>query len=115
MLIMAVLRKAEALLLTLLLNALCTSAIMLKPTPYRWKMPYKPDFTKMDYPYGKILGLSFLFYEAQRSGKISELPDGGNRISWRGDNLLEDGSDKGLDLSGGHYEAGSAHLPSACN
>lgn len=85
-----------------------TARISDKPTPYALELPYKLDESKMDYPYGGILGLSFLFYEAQRSGKISGLPDGGNRISWRGDQLLKDGQDVGADLSGGHYEAGSA-------
>jgi hypothetical protein len=60
----------------------------------------------MDYPYATILGDSLLFYEAQRSGNLSTMP-GGNRIPWRGDQLLDDGSDVGLDLSGGYYEAGS--------
>ena len=45
---------------------------------------------------------SFLFYEAQRSGK---LPDD-NRIQWRGDSALNDGSDVGRDLTGGYYDAG---------
>lgn len=60
----------------------------------------------MDYPYATILGDSLLFYEAQRSGNLSAMP-GGNRVPWRGDQLLDDGSDVGLDLSGGYYEAGS--------
>lgn len=65
---------------------------------------------KFDYPFDEILGDSFLFYEAQRSGAISQAP-GGNRIAWRGDQLLKDGADVGLDLSGGSYEAGSTPSP----
>ena len=57
--------------------------------------------------YDQILGDTFLFLEAQRSGALSAMP-GGNRIAWRGDQLLDDGSDVSLDLSGGYYEAGSA-------
>lgn len=61
----------------------------------------------MEYPFDEILGDTFLFYEAQRSGAISQAP-GGNRITWRDDQLLDDGQDVGMDLSGGSYEAGSA-------
>jgi hypothetical protein len=68
----------------------------------------------MKHPYPDILALSFLFYEAQRSGKLSAAP-GGNRIQWRGDQLLNDGADAGLDLSGGYYEAGSAFSLFACS
>jgi hypothetical protein len=64
------------------------------------------DASAMDYPYTDILGASFLFYEAQRSGNLSATL-GGNRILWRGNQLLDDGSDVGRDLSGGYYEAGS--------
>lgn len=59
--------------------------------------------------YDEILGATFLFLEAQRSGALSDMP-GGNRIPWRRDQLLQDGSDVSLDLSGGYYEAGSACL-----
>lgn len=61
----------------------------------------------MEYPFEEILGATFLFYEAQRSGAISTAP-GGNRVAWRADQLLRDGADAGLDFSGGSYEAGSA-------
>ena len=58
-----------------------------------------------EYNYGEVLGLSMLFYEAQRSGK---LPDD-NRVAWRGDSALHDASATGADLSGGWYDAGGAH------
>jgi hypothetical protein len=38
-----------------------------------------------EYDYGQVLGLSFMFYEAQRSG---DLP-ANNRIKWRGDSGLD--------------------------
>ena len=38
------------------------------------------------YDYGRVLELSNLFYEAQRSGN---LPDN-NRVDWRGDSALDD-------------------------
>ncbi|WP_439657056.1 glycoside hydrolase family 9 protein [Lentzea sp. HUAS TT2] len=52
--------------------------------------------------YGEALQKSVWFYDAQRSGKLPA----GNRVSWRGDSALRDGSDVGLDLSGGFYDAG---------
>ncbi|NJR43618.1 MAG: hypothetical protein HC767_14185 [Akkermansiaceae bacterium] len=61
----------------------------------------------MEYPFDEVLGQAFLFYEAQRSGVISKAP-GGNRVTWRDDQLLKDGNDVGMDLTGGSYEAGSA-------
>lgn len=44
--------------------------------------------------------LSLLFYEAQRSGKLPS----NNRIPWRGDSALKDGSDVSKDLTGGWYD-----------
>ncbi|KAI9321243.1 Six-hairpin glycosidase-like protein [Dichotomocladium elegans] len=42
------------------------------------------------------------FYEAQRSGKLPS----NNRVPWRSDSALEDGSDHNVDLTGGYYDAG---------
>ncbi|KAK4008784.1 endoglucanase F [Daphnia magna] len=53
------------------------------------------------YDYNLALKKSILFYEAQRSGKLIN-----NRIDWRGDTFLNDGSDVGVDLSGGYFDAG---------
>jgi hypothetical protein len=55
-----------------------------------------------NFNYGEVLQKSFLFYEAQRSGKLP--PD--KRILWRGDSALNDGSTVNRDLSGGYYDAG---------
>ena len=55
-----------------------------------------------DYNYGEALQKSILFYELQRSGKLPESV----RCNWRGDSCVNDGSDAGLDLSGGWYDAG---------
>ena len=68
------------------------------------------NLTALPYAYHTILGASFKFLEAHRSGAVTAAP-GGNRIAWRGDSLLDDGADVGLDLSGGYYGAGSAHPP----
>jgi endoglucanase len=54
------------------------------------------------YNYGEALQKSLLFYELQRSG---DLPDK-TRCNWRGDSGLSDGSDNGIDLTGGWYDAG---------
>lgn len=55
-----------------------------------------------NYNYGEALQKSLIFYELQRSGDI---PDE-TRCNWRGDSALMDGSDVGLDLTGGWYDAG---------
>jgi hypothetical protein len=77
---------------------------------HHFTLNWTVDATLMEYPFDQILGDTFLFYEAQRSGAISLAP-GGNRVKWRDDQLLDDGQDVGMDLSGGSYEAGSMHQP----
>lgn len=52
--------------------------------------------------YAEALQMALYFYEAQRSGRLPET----NRVTWRGDSALKDGSDVGIDLSGGYYDAG---------
>ena len=52
--------------------------------------------------YEKLLHMSILFYEAQRSGKLPS----DNRIPWRGDSAMNDGCDVNHDLTGGWYDAG---------
>lgn len=52
--------------------------------------------------YSKVLDLSLLFYEAQRSG---ELPSD-NRIPWRSDSMLMDKGVYDEDLSGGYFSGG---------
>ncbi|KAG7177447.1 Endoglucanase E-4-like 10, partial [Homarus americanus] len=54
------------------------------------------------YDYSQVLCMSYLFYEAQRSGPLpSDM-----RITWRGDSGLDDGTDKNVNLTGGYYIAG---------
>ena len=55
-----------------------------------------------NYNYGEALQKSLLFYELQRSGELPE----NTRCNWRGDSGLTDGSDNGIDLTGGYYDAG---------
>ncbi|KAL5799100.1 hypothetical protein ACOSQ2_003920 [Xanthoceras sorbifolium] len=52
--------------------------------------------------YGSALTKSLLYYEAQRSGKLPP----NQRVQWRADSALKDGSDAGVDLVGGYYDAG---------
>ena len=52
--------------------------------------------------YGRHIELSLLFYECQRSGPLPKT----NRIYWRHDSMLDAGSDVGVDLTGGYYDAG---------
>ena len=54
------------------------------------------------FSYGEALQKNFLFYEANRSGDLG--PD--NRIEWRSDSTLNDGSAVGRDLEGGYFDAG---------
>ncbi|WCJ36499.1 glycosyl hydrolase 9B1 [Euphorbia peplus] len=52
--------------------------------------------------YGEALIKSILFFEGQRSGKLPP----NQRMNWRKDSALRDGSDIGRDISGGYYDAG---------
>jgi len=52
--------------------------------------------------YAEALQKSLFFYDAQRSGKLPA----NFRVKWRGDSALQDGSDAGVDLTGGYYDAG---------
>lgn len=54
------------------------------------------------YNYGEALQKSIWFYEAQAAGRKPAW----NRVSWRGDSALGDGSDVGRDLTGGWFDAG---------
>ena len=52
------------------------------------------------YGFNEAIDKSLLFYEAQRSGPLPS----NMRIDWRKDSALNDGSDVGLDLTGGYYD-----------
>ncbi|KAJ6812640.1 endoglucanase 17-like [Iris pallida] len=52
--------------------------------------------------YRDALSKSILFFEGQRSGRLPP----GQRLRWRGDSGLSDGSAMGVDLVGGYYDAG---------
>jgi hypothetical protein len=52
--------------------------------------------------YTTALQLALQFLEVQKSGKLPS----SNPFSWRGDSALNDGSDNGVNLTGGLYDAG---------
>lgn len=55
------------------------------------------------FDYGHVLNISFLFYEAQRAGKLPHT----NRIPWRADSFLRDKTPNGKNFtSGGWMDAG---------
>ncbi|WP_394618265.1 glycoside hydrolase family 9 protein [Lentzea sp. JNUCC 0626] len=78
--------------LTAVLLAVLTCTVPLTP----------PATAAPAFNYGEALQKSVWFYDAQRSGVLPA----NNRVSWRGDSAVRDGSDVGLDLSGGFYDAG---------
>lgn len=62
----------------------------------------QPAKAESNYNYGEALQKAIMFYEFQRSGKLPA----DIRNNWRGDSGLSDGSDAGIDLTGGWYDAG---------
>jgi endoglucanase len=52
--------------------------------------------------YGEALQKALYFYEVQSAGR----KPGFSRVTWRGDAVLMDGADAGVDLSGGWFDAG---------
>jgi len=55
-----------------------------------------------NYNYTEVIGLSLLFYEAQRTGVLPST----NRIPWRWDSFVTDIGENGEDLTGGYFDAG---------
>nr|XP_024360691.1 endoglucanase 18-like [Physcomitrium patens] len=58
--------------------------------------------TDCGFNYTEALYKGILFFEGQRSGKLPE----DQRMTWRGDSALTDGSESNVDLTGGYYDAG---------
>lgn len=52
--------------------------------------------------YAEVLQKNLFFYDAQKSGPLPV----GNQVIWRSHSGLNDGSDVGVDLTGGLYDAG---------
>lgn len=55
-----------------------------------------------EHNYAEALQKAIYFYECQRSGPLPA----NNRVEWRGDSGINDGTDVGEDLTGGWYDAG---------
>ncbi|KAG1073654.1 hypothetical protein G6F42_025788 [Rhizopus arrhizus] len=90
-------------LITAILSIVCHSALTwANAIDKRASFTLSPTVQSPSPEYVKLLNHSILFFEAQRSGK---LPDD-NRVPWRHDSALTDGSDVDQDLSGGYYDAG---------
>src|SRR4051794_18233059 len=62
---------------------------------------FKPTFAQ-NFNYAEVLQKSMFFYECQRSGQLPS----DNRVTWRANSAMNDGSDVGHDLTGGWYDAG---------
>ncbi len=58
-----------------------------------------------NYDWGCLLRSSMMFYDAQRSGKVSLT----NTMPWRSDSSMKDVSPLGSSLVGGFYDAGGAY------
>ena len=57
------------------------------------------------YNYSQVIQLSNLFYQAQRSGPLDTFEDfDHDKIGYRRDAALQDGSDQGVDLVGGYFD-----------
>ncbi|KAJ3075309.1 hypothetical protein HK102_005637, partial [Quaeritorhiza haematococci] len=52
--------------------------------------------------WSKLLGFSLYFFEVQRTGVMPA----NKRVEWKENSALEDGKDRGVDLSGGYFDAG---------
>ncbi|PHZ16691.1 Six-hairpin glycosidase [Rhizopus microsporus ATCC 52813] len=64
--------------------------------------PSNPAGVTGNVHYANLMNVSLWFYEAQRSGKLPS----DNRVPWRHDSALNDGSDNNVNLVGGYYDAG---------
>ena len=54
------------------------------------------------YNLGEVISHSLKFFKAQRSGTLPSDVDNDD-VTWRSHSAIRDGSDRGLDLSGGYY------------
>ncbi|EPB90432.1 hypothetical protein HMPREF1544_02798 [Mucor circinelloides 1006PhL] len=64
--------------------------------------PSNPPGVTGNVHYANLMNNSLWFYEAQRSGNLPA----NNRVPWRSDSALKDGSDNNVNLTGGYYDAG---------
>ncbi|XVF59759.1 hypothetical protein PTKIN_Ptkin07bG0301700 [Pterospermum kingtungense] len=92
-------------LLVLLFGALVVTAAVLTILRdfHYFKRNRAPSHPSINQKYADALEIALQFFDVQKSGKLVD-----NRVSWRGDSGLQDGSESGLDLSKGVYDAGDA-------
>jgi hypothetical protein len=60
------------------------------------------EIVAQNFNYAEALQKSMFFYECQRSGQLPT----DNRVTWRANSAMGDGSDVGHNLTGGWYDAG---------
>ncbi|XP_058781730.1 endoglucanase 1-like isoform X2 [Vicia villosa] len=63
---------------------------------------HQPSFAFSSQEYHEALEKSIMFFEGQRSGRLPS----NQKLTWRGDSGLSDGSSYHVDLVGGYYDAG---------
>lgn len=80
-------------MLTKTMKGVCGLILLLLCTNHLWAQEYN---------YAEALQKSMFFYECQESGELWS----DNRVTWRDNSAMDDGSDVGYDLTGGWYDAG---------
>ncbi|KAK6258216.1 hypothetical protein SCA6_012690 [Theobroma cacao] len=89
-------------LLVLIIGALVvTTAVLTILRDFHYFKKNRPPSHPISKKYADALEIALQFFDIQKSGKLVD-----NRISWRGDSGLQDGSEGNLDLSKGMYDAG---------
>ncbi|KDQ14601.1 glycoside hydrolase family 9 protein [Botryobasidium botryosum FD-172 SS1] len=100
--------KSRFSLATLSLAAGLANAALPLPNPPWMPPPASSGAQKSSAPqqpnaqWSTLVGDLLYFYEAQRSGNLPST----NRVPWRNSSATSDGSDLGIDLTGGYYDAG---------
>ncbi|KAK9819681.1 hypothetical protein WJX72_001055 [[Myrmecia] bisecta] len=64
-----------------------------------------PDAVAARYNYAEVLHKTFVFFESQKSGNLTN-----QRLAWRSDSCADCIGDYGEDLTGGYYESGGSYL-----
>ncbi|XVE82501.1 hypothetical protein DITRI_Ditri16bG0009900 [Diplodiscus trichospermus] len=91
-------------LLVLLIGALVVAAAVLTILrDFHYFKKNRAPSQPINKKYADALEIALQFFDVQKSGKLDD-----NRISWRGDSGLQDGSEGNLDFSKGLYDAGDA-------
>lgn len=83
------------------INPSNTGSLYTTATPC-WRLQQQQSAHYAGFDYGQALALSWLFYEAQRSGPLPAT----NRVPWRGNSALQDAAPDGTEMTGGWYDAG---------